>query len=415
MTSEHPDETPTTQYIDNEKIINEELKIWKKSVPLLYDTIQTHALSSPSLTVEGLPGTELSADGSEVEAKFLIGTYDPEGENWLKLCSVRLPATLADALSCPVPAAPDLKSKLSVKQKWAHPGEVNKARYRNGRIATFTKTGDVKLWSLNNAEADKTLKFHKKDGFALEWSHDGKHLVSGAEDAKIALWDASEGQLVRSYTQHSAIVNDFAWSYGTQTLFGSVSDDVSIKFFDTRSEKVLIDIAGAHNDVINAIEFNEKLPNLFVTGGADNVVNVWDLRDTSKPLRQLFGHNAAVNGLKFNNTEPHLLASSSNDRRIHIWDLQKLDEEFDADDFLKNDEDDPCLRFVHGGHTSKVSEVAWLQGVSSTLVSVGEDSLVEVWRPHLEDDSKSEDDEVPEEEVVPEEKADGDGDEKMKD
>jgi histone-binding protein RBBP4 len=38
-----------------EKIINENYKIWKKNVPFLYDMVVTHALEWPSLTVQWLP------------------------------------------------------------------------------------------------------------------------------------------------------------------------------------------------------------------------------------------------------------------------------------------------------------------------------------------------------------------------
>lgn len=41
-----------------EKIINEEYKIWKKNTPFLYDLVVTHALEWPSLTVEWLPDVE---------------------------------------------------------------------------------------------------------------------------------------------------------------------------------------------------------------------------------------------------------------------------------------------------------------------------------------------------------------------
>jgi histone-binding protein RBBP4 len=413
-------ETPLTQYIDNEKLINEEFKIWKKTVPLLYDTIQTYALESPSLTVEALPGLEMSQDGNEMGVNFFLGTYNTTGENYLKLCSVKLPGTLSlgSTQPVPLPSGGELFPKFAVKQKWVHPGEVNKTRYSNGSIATFTKTGDIKIWTLSESEPLKTLKYHIKDGFGLEWSHDGKYLATGGEDAKVALWSMDKDTPERVYAQHSAIVNDFSWSYEIPTLFGSVSDDQTVKFFDVRSDHVLIDIPEAHADVINAIEFNPKLQNLFVTGGADNIINVWDLRNTKVPMRQLFGHNGTINQLSFNNDQPELLASSSNDRRIHIWDLSKLDEDFDHDDYIKNDKEDPCLKFIHGGHSSKVSEFKWVPGVNETLVSVGEDGLIEVWKPHFEEEDEDED-EVEDQknnkdkEAQPHEPKDAEGDEKM--
>ena len=38
-----------------ERLVNEEYKIWKKNTPFLYDLVVTHALEWPSLTVQWLP------------------------------------------------------------------------------------------------------------------------------------------------------------------------------------------------------------------------------------------------------------------------------------------------------------------------------------------------------------------------
>ena len=40
-----------------ERMVNEEYKIWKKNTPFLYDLVITHALEWPSLTCQWLPGT----------------------------------------------------------------------------------------------------------------------------------------------------------------------------------------------------------------------------------------------------------------------------------------------------------------------------------------------------------------------
>ena len=40
---------------DDERVINEEYKVWKKNTPFLYDLIITHALEWPSLSVQWLP------------------------------------------------------------------------------------------------------------------------------------------------------------------------------------------------------------------------------------------------------------------------------------------------------------------------------------------------------------------------
>ena len=42
-----------------ERVINEEYKIWKKHSPFFYDTLYSHALTWPSLTVEWMPSRDM--------------------------------------------------------------------------------------------------------------------------------------------------------------------------------------------------------------------------------------------------------------------------------------------------------------------------------------------------------------------
>lgn len=42
-----------------EQRIFEEYKIWKKHTPFLYDTLYSHALTWPSLTVEWMPNRDM--------------------------------------------------------------------------------------------------------------------------------------------------------------------------------------------------------------------------------------------------------------------------------------------------------------------------------------------------------------------
>ena len=58
MTTMDEDNKPTIESETEEKIINEEYKIWKKNAPFLYDLVMTHALEWPSLTVEWMPDKE---------------------------------------------------------------------------------------------------------------------------------------------------------------------------------------------------------------------------------------------------------------------------------------------------------------------------------------------------------------------
>ena len=41
----------------------------------------------------------------------------------------------------------------------------------------------------------------------------------------------------------------------------------------------------------------------------------------------------------------------------------------------------PELLFIHGGHTSKVSDLAWNKNDDWVIASVAEDNILQIWQP----------------------------------
>lgn len=75
-----------------ERLKNEEYKIWKKNTPFLYDLVITHALEWPSLTVEWLPDRDEPPGKDYSVQKMILGTHTSENEpNYLMLAQVQLP------------------------------------------------------------------------------------------------------------------------------------------------------------------------------------------------------------------------------------------------------------------------------------------------------------------------------------
>lgn len=410
-------------YQMNEMLINEEYKIWKKTSPLLYDLLCSYSCEVPALSVNWLQEFTIEKnDNAEsfISAQFLMGTHSKDFQNHVKMVSVSVPPTLYNDYTGPSPSIPNnlLKSRqLNIVREWNHPGEVNKLRVNqfNKLFATQTNGGDILLFDLKDGDSKthkSTLKFHSKEGFGLEWNPNVSKknlLLSSSEDCKIALWDINEKlhpemKPTRTISSHENIVNDISWSRSIDSVFASVSDDSSYQIHDLRlTTGPIVHITDAHHDPdsennfnfpINTVEFSESVPTLFATGGSDNSIQIWDLRNPSIPLRRLSGHTAPVVGLKFH--ENYLL-SSSVDNRVLIWDLNRLDE--GEPDKRKADYVDPCLAFMHGGHTGKICEVDWHPVLENLIVSCAEDGLLEVWRPaHLGDEYIEEENEEEKEE-----------------
>lgn len=92
-----PDEEEFRTEVE-ERLINEEYKIWKKNTPFLYDLVITHALEWPSLTVQWLPDrTEPPGKDYSIQ-KMILSTYTSDNEpNYLMLAHVQLPLNDGEA------------------------------------------------------------------------------------------------------------------------------------------------------------------------------------------------------------------------------------------------------------------------------------------------------------------------------
>lgn len=139
----------------------------------------------------------------------------------------------------------------------------------------------------------------------------------------------------RTYTHHSAIVNDVQYHPLHGALVGTVSDDLTMQILDTRNSTTTAAATKAvngHSDAINAISFNPASEYVVATGSADFNVGIWDLRNLKAKLHLLAGHQGAVTSLSWHPSEEAILGSSSYDRRIIFWDLSKVGEEQSPDD-----------------------------------------------------------------------------------
>ena len=85
---------------------------------------------------------------------------------------------------------------------------------------------------------------------------------------------------------------------------------------------------------------------------------LWDMRkfDAKTRLHTFETHTDEVFSVEWSPFKETILASSSSDRRVNVWDLAKIGEEQSEED---KEDGPPELLFIHGGHTSKISDFSW--------------------------------------------------------
>ncbi|KAL8667787.1 MAG: hypothetical protein Q9202_000251 [Teloschistes flavicans] len=399
---------------ESEKIINEEYKTWKKNAPFLYDMMLSHALEWPTLTTQWLPDKQDIPDRDFCTHRLLLATNtSDQAQNYLQIAHVQLPKPVTPDTADydeereeigghgggAGKKSPATEMKFNIVQKIDHKGEVNKARYQPqnpNMIATMCTDSRVMIWDRTKHPSVPTghvspqmeLIGHTKEGFGLSWSpHAAGHLATGSEDQTVRLWDITKFTQTnkalhptRTYTHHTAIVNDVQHHPLHHSLIGSVSDDNTIQILDIRNatnSEAAVKAVDGHSDAINALAFNPASEYLLASGSADRSIGLWDLRYLKAKLHALIGHTDSVTSLAWHPFEEAVLGSSSCDRRIIFWDLSRVGEEQTPEDA---EDGPPELLFMHGGHTNRMTDFSWNMNDPWVLCSAAEDNLIQVWK-----------------------------------
>eukprot|EP01083_Nonionella_stella_P079799 219072_1 len=406
----------------NQRIINEEYKLWKKNSPFLYDLILSTALEWTSLTVEWLPDKKLVKDSNDIDysiQRLILSTHtNNTDENYLVIAQVKLPTIDPKKLSEKYKQSCDVyggfggaAGKFEIVQKIPHNGEANRARHmpqNSNIIATKTNIGNINIFDRRkyaskpnkHEECNPTLILngHNMEGYGLEWNRFKEgYILSSAQDKLICLWDIKQIKNTNNnnnnnnnnsinplciYTQHTGAVEDISWHQrGTQgDIFVSVGDDKCIMLWDIRRNNTKKPIAmkkDAHKKGINCVEFSPFNEHLFVTGGSDNNICLWDKRNINQKLHILEGHSDEIFRVEWSpHSEVHL-GSSSADRRCMIWDLSQVGHEQPSDEA---EDGPPELIFIHGGHTDKVIDFSWNHNDPWVIASVAENNIVQCWQ-----------------------------------
>ncbi|XP_011863563.1 PREDICTED: probable histone-binding protein Caf1 isoform X2 [Vollenhovia emeryi] len=404
-----PDNHPREGFDDavEERIINEEYKIWKKNTPFLYDLVMTHALEWPSLTAQWLPDVTRPEGKDYSIHRLILGTHTSDEQNHLLIASVQLPnedaqfdASHYDNEKGEFGGFGSVSGKIEIEIKINHEGEVNRARFMPQNpcvIATKTPSSDVLVFDYTkhpskpdpNGEChpDLRLRGHQKEGYGLSWNPNlNGYLLSASDDHTICLWDINatpkENRVIDAktiFTGHTAVVEDVAWHLLHESLFGSVADDQKLMIWDTRCNNTSkpSHTVDAHTAEVNCLSFNPYSEFILATGSADKTVALWDLRNLKLKLHSFESHKDEIFQVQWSPHNETILASSGTDRRLHVWDLSKIGEEQSSEDA---EDGPPELLFIHGGHTAKISDFSWNPNEPWVICSVSEDNIMQVWQ-----------------------------------
>jgi histone-binding protein RBBP4 len=198
------------------------------------------------------------------------------------------------------------------------------------------------------------------------------------------LWDINgtpdgnnELGALSKFSAHQGSVEDVQWHLHHENFFGSVGDDKRLMLWDTRDASKPTSNVLAHDAEINCLSFNPFSEWVLATGSSDKTVGLWDLRNLKQRLHTFVGHTNQIYQVQWAPFEETILGSCAQDRRLHVWDLAKIGAPQTPEDA---EDGPPELLFVHGGHTSKITDFDWNRNEAWVVASVADDNILQIWQ-----------------------------------
>ncbi|KAJ6106025.1 hypothetical protein N7512_009542 [Penicillium capsulatum] len=137
----------------------------------------------------------------------------------------------------------DRKTGALLKHLLGHRGPVNAVQLRGDLVVSASGDGVAKLWNVTSGHCVKEFLSKDRGLACVEFSDDGRTILTGGNDRIIYQFDANTGEMVNELRGHTGLVRSLHLDSMNKRIV-SGSYDMSVKVFDTDSGKLSLDMPG---------------------------------------------------------------------------------------------------------------------------------------------------------------------------
>eukprot|EP00117_Sycon_ciliatum_P043167 scpid81393/ scgid31290/ pre-mRNA 3&apos; WD repeat-containing protein 33; WD repeat-containing protein WDC146 len=226
------------------------------------------------------------------------------------------------------------------------------------RLVTGASSGEFTLWNGLTFNFETILQAHDVAVRSIMWSHNDLWMVSCDNSGFVKYWQPNMNT-VKMFQAHKDPIRDSSFSPNDSKMI-TCSDDSTVRVWDflhCHEEQVL----RGHGSDVKSCDWHPT-KSLVVSGSRDSQQNVklWDPK-TGEDLCTLHGHKSTVTSTKFNRNGNWLL-TASRDHLIKLWDIRMMKE-----------------LVTFRGHKKEVHAVAWHPIHEDLCVSGGGDGSLLFW------------------------------------
>lgn len=133
-----------------------------------------------------------------------------------------------------------------------------------------SRSGELMIWDVATLNLVKNITdAHSDTVFGVEFSRDGKYILSGAADKFVKIFEVATGKHVKSFEGHTHHVLDVTWK-PDQTVVVSAGADNAIKVWNVETGEQQRTIAG-YTKQVTSIQWVGRSANIISSGGDGNV------------------------------------------------------------------------------------------------------------------------------------------------
>lgn len=198
---------------------------------------------------------------------------------------------------------------------------------QNGGLELVGKGETLKSSLSSRIKMRRELNGHFGKVFAVDWSGDGREVLSASQDGKMILWDASSVNKIMSVPLRSSWVMTCSYeqtnAYGGRHAACGGLDNIcsiySLKEKEPEKSKKPVQTLVGHDGYIACNKFLDA--RTVLTASGDDTICKWDT-ESGKMVTSFRGHTADVLSIATNPKNVFVFASGSCDYSAKLWDIR---------------------------------------------------------------------------------------------